>query len=902
MLYETTQFHTFFEGLEEWQKPLVFPQIEAQTFRPGKRAGCRIPSEKPFYAHDVADYGASGLDMECQCTRYATAEQDIGHSSNPITVETRDQIEALIHDVQPPGLIYSSSGGGKGRHFRIFLTDPLPAQGVTYTERRHNNRVNAMRVLTYLDDEYLHCQKRLGYSLASTIEAKGCILNFAKRSEEGQRLIYRSEETLNVPRDYPLSPDFPQAKGTKVWDKSKPLQVEQYPLWVCRLLDRLQDHCEVVTCPTSGFISLHLGGLAALWRDWQFQTAEFVTDSAFTDPSTPQAWGLVTEDGQLMVGPYGDTVESGPIWNQSERGGCYTFVGRLPSLPTVAAMIEGKKTPKGFVFKGEQRLSTLKTYGLEPELAEDDEPLIAISKEDGVLFRQPGKRKNGRSVNYGGEMKGEWLFERGSWEQFVESDVAEQDASLDDKMRRSKILYIIDENEADGVWIRDNKASQCAGIKAWIKHRGETTCNMVQSEFKVDAGVARSIIQDVESDFVYRENKPLMPVFLPPNGRFPRDRINVSPVQFVALPKQGQTPFFDLNCARWGEFLTPYVEDSPGCKQLGIASGAQYMRHLFLEMFHPVEERRQLPIVQFFGPHNGGKSSYHKAASAFLRHGDGVVNLRHILKAKDNGGTEFNSELVGSILAYSDERDNSHDNIRDRLKEMATSERLDSRRMRTDVRKVDATFSLFLAYNNLCHGVHEVGDRRSIITYIDSLDKDQIVPPHKFRSLLRSEASAFIHEALNYQPLDSHFSLVLPVLFTGFKAAGWEALTADMKPVKGRAMELHNLYLLAQHIDANYAKPFRPVDLKGELGERYSCFNLSSRTINEVLQAVVKCGTGEPTLDKRPTDASYVAGSSDDYGIDWFLRRGLRFTFEQDRSKSNVYTLHRVERNPRKED
>ncbi len=319
-------------------------------------------------------------------------------------------------------------------------------------------------------------------------------------------------------------------------------------------------------------------------------------------------------------------------------------------------------------------------------------------------------------------------------------------------------------------------------------------------------------------------------------------------------------------------------------------------------MFHPAETRRQLPIVQFFGPHNGGKSSYHKCASAFLQHGDGVVNLRHILKAKDSGGTEFNSELVGSLLAYSDERDNSHENMRDRLKEMATSERLDSRRMRTDVKKVEATFSIFLAYNYLEHGVHEIGDRRSLITYVGELDKDNIIPPQRFMSKLRAEAPAFTHEAINYKPLDTRFSLVLPVLFTGFKAAGWEALGLEEKPHKSRAMEIHNAYLLAQWIDRNDCEPFRACDLQKAVSELHPCFTMSRQAINGLLAKVAQHGTDEPTLDRRPSDDGYVADESPYYDIDWFIRRGLRFTVSQGRDKSNVYTLHRVTSNPRKED
>ncbi|MCP4542927.1 MAG: hypothetical protein GY832_37890, partial [Chloroflexi bacterium] len=148
-LYESPQYHTFYGGLGQWQKDFINPQIEGQSFRPGKKAGVRVPSDKPYFLHTVADYGASGLDMECELTRYATAEQDVGHSSKAITIETRDLVEARILAVRPPGLWYSTSGGAAGRHFRL----PLPAIGASYTERRHNNRLNAMRVITFLDDQ-----------------------------------------------------------------------------------------------------------------------------------------------------------------------------------------------------------------------------------------------------------------------------------------------------------------------------------------------------------------------------------------------------------------------------------------------------------------------------------------------------------------------------------------------------------------------------------------------------------------------------------------------------------------------------------------------------------------------------------------------------------------------------
>lgn len=226
----------------------------------------------------------------------------------------------------------------------------------------------------------------------------------------------------------------------------------------------------------------------------------------------------------------------------------------------------------------------------------------------------------------------------------------------------------------------------------------------------------------------------------------------------------GPHPHWDLILNHLGTNLNGYVKKSEWCQQWGITNGGDYLRYWVTCLIkHPFVP---LPYLFFFGPQNCGKSTLFEALTLLFTPGS-VVSAGTSLISQAG----FNSELVGAVVAYIDEKDLSQSGkpAYERIKEWTMAETIPIHTKGKPQYQRRNTLHFIQVGNGFQNLPVEDGDTR--ITAIEVTPfQGSIIPKNKLFDKLREEAPFFLRTLVTTALPDQIGRTRLPVLETDAKS------------------------------------------------------------------------------------------------------------------------------------
>lgn len=849
--FESIEFDVVKQDTPTHLQCLVQPHHRMSTVRlvDGKcKGGIGSPHKpgKSYFPHTPHRVGFNGHDPINKQTFAVPIDFDVDHGAKAITPEQRDTIIASVEQHQPPGVILCHSTGGSGLHLWILLETPIPTPGDTLEEQNAQHQLNCRRACCVLNSML----PDINLPPLVDVIGQNTWVYTSTPKPDSFRLIYESD--ARFPAVDPSTPiqGFPTSHGAI---KKSGVELADMTPRQWEVLDRLD--CSLNYDHASNIISGHSAAFLPIADE--LVGVSYKLDNPGSRLHEPNCVIIPLKERGFIVALYGTSVDKpGPNWWLSGSHHWCCFVDVFPSLDDLADYQDGEIIGKDTVFTGPDRASVLRACGLTTDLPNDLD-LYVRDTNKGRVFRQP-KDETEDNPGKAGQRRGSFIYNRGWWTHTLKKSREERK-----KKTKVKVVALVEHGKSVGVRLCDPQGDETIA-SSWIDH-GPRTANVITRQgYSPDQAV--DVIQRAEANYMHVDYRPLMPLFLPPIEGGPRERMNLTQVQYNATPATGEFPFIRSIFAHLGKNLTPYVVDSPACQQLGIVDGPDYLRHWACMTLKALDKRPRLPAIQMFGPKSGGKSAWWLLFSSLLRGGRGVASIYRAVTSD----TGFNKVLQDCIVAYLDEKDCSRSKIRDSFKEMVSATKVDIRKMQTDEYRIDATFSIFAAYNYLNHGVHDLEDRRCIFLQVDPLPADVRVSDTQFQERVKSEAAAFLHHVQQYEPLDSKRPLYLPVLVTAGKVEGWRAIEDTDKPSSPNAYRLHESYRLAQWIDHNKIESGRVGQLVTDSG-----VSLGPRQVGELLRVVAGDG-----------NASVKDGWKMDAG--WFTRRGISVATAKDKN-TTVY-------------
>lgn len=827
------EFHFVLDNMPAHLKQFAQPHCRMATIRKADgqvKGGISSPHKpgKCYFPHVPYRLGSNGHNFVDCATIAVPIDIDIGHGANQITPEQAEELIAAIREHKPPGVILCRSTGGKGIHLWIILSVPMPTPGTTLEAMNAQHQLNCKLVCCALDT-YLP-----GISLPSLVDVIGqnTWIYTSEPKCDSFKLLYQSDEKFpEVDPALPITGFRSNSAHKQLKKSGVPLTDMSERQWA--LVDRLE--CSLNYDHVAGVISGHSAAFLPFVDE--MLGPSYNTNSTANNLHEPNCAIIPLTGGGFIVAMYGTQDEApGPNWWLSNGGHWCCFVDVFPSLDSLVDYHDGEWVGKEAVFTGDERGNVLRSCGITTDLANDLD-LFVKDCAKGRVFRQP-KDESEDSPGKAGHRRGSFIYNRAWWVYTLATKREERNGT---DRQTVQVVALVENSKSIGTVICDPHEEPTV-LSSWINH-GHSTTNVVQRR-----GGTIDDIQRAEANphrVVYR---PLQPVFPAGEGRV----MNRSQVAYIETPHAGEWPFIQSIFNHLGKNLTPYVLDSPGCREMGIIDGPDYLRHWACVTLFPGVHPR-LPALQLYGPKSGGKSAWWLLFSSLLRDGHGVANMYRALTSD----TGFNKALQDCILAYLDEKNLAKPKIRDGFKDAISSTKIDIRKMQTDEYRVDSTFSVFAAYNFLSHGIHDLEDRRSVFVQVDELPEDTRVGDGEFSERVQSEAAAFLHHVQEYRLLDSKRPLYLPVFVTAGKVEGWRALRDEDKVSTPAAYRLHQSYLLARWVDENRPDRIKASDLQAASG-----VSLGVRQIGDIL----RIASGQ----KAPS-------TSEDYtlDVDWFARRGI---------------------------
>ena len=236
---------------------------------------------------------------------------------------------------------------------------------------------------------------------------------------------------------------------------------------------------------------------------------------------------------------------------------------------------------------------------------------------------------------------------------------------------------------------------------------------------------------------------------------------NRNAAQLKYQPAEGDHPHWDMILRHSFNDLDEDIKEHPWCQKHSVKTGAEYgllwAANLFRSPF------KHLPYLFFYGDENCGKSTFHESFVHLMT--KGYISADQALQSQGN----FNGELEGMILAYTEEVDLTKDpRALDRIKDWVTSPRLCIRKMRANAYSVPNTLHFCQSANFPERCPIFPGDTRITMIYVPPLGEREI-EHDTFHSYLAKEAPAFLYTLLNVTLPAPPGRLCVPVIETDNK-------------------------------------------------------------------------------------------------------------------------------------
>lgn len=512
--------------------------------------------------------------------------------------------------------------------------------------------------------------------------------------------------------------------------------------------------------PDHGCWGAHTAGLAKVHRLLGLRGA-FETDSAGTDPSTPNCFFYLRRNGSLYVVRFGARSEH-PSWTmRTAKGEVSTLYNVSTDLRTACQAVGGVwggKFCTVHTVKQAEQLAGM--FGFKLPAIPSDRPINFKYGDSATIIVE--------SQQLRGESLPGWAvgYRKLSCSFPVEAPPDEQH-DLDNFAR-----HVVTSEREDAGWLLN------AGDGWNVESKGNVADALVSRFGFTKPELSAALGKLVENPYVL-VNEPFQPQFLP--GR----RWNRFGAQLAVAPTYGgQHPHYDLIYRHCGRGLDAAVQSDPWCIRHGIIDGAQFLRHWSAKKVQ--NPKSHLPLLYFYSQkQDNGKSAFHKSQALLYRRGcvEGVRTLNE----------NYNKMLIGAVLVYLDE-ERVDARAAQKVKLYIDADYISARLMRSDTFMIP-NFTHWTAAYNFPDGLPiEPGDERIILIEVpELLDDEKLDWKEALLPELEKEASDFLGTLLTMELPPSAGRLYLPVLSTEAKqkiCGSTEAPTCDRNELLRRVVDV----------------------------------------------------------------------------------------------------------------
>ncbi|WP_442485807.1 primase-helicase family protein [Aeoliella sp. SH292] len=693
------------------------PRVEATG------AICR---ELPEISKDakLLNLGTAGWDyVEQQVTCIGI---DIDTDDNHASGLDQGRFESVFEAVKMvPWLEVRRSSGGKGLHCFAHVSEPVKIGG------RKESSALALAVL----------------EVASRIT--GCDLKAAKDCAGGNLWIYKADAAPNAfevikPATDTLNPtDLPP--GWRDLEKSKrsqsircaPSTVELSPAHL-QIQDQVQaEGFTFIYVPELGCFHTHTKALEQAAKKHSYRGL-FRTNSAGTDPGTPNCHMWPLPGGAFLVMRFGDAQED-TSWYRSPKG-AYAYLNVSVPFDKAVHHFAKNNSSKGYEFGHDALRQFLEAIGVAvdvPEMFGDRKLFVKQTKDEARITVAKGDTD--------GPLE-DWTVASGTWQRSFLIPPPDEAFAYADSIRASEVVRAVSNEAGSDKWFVRN------GEK-WIgTNAGEVKNVLVYQSIHPASAMGR--MRQEPYELVY---EPVKPEYL--DGK----RWNRGAPQLACEPADValDTPTWDALFEHIGKGLDEDVAADPDCQRLGITTGADYLR-IWVKLLIERPSQRTPYLFLYSRENNTGKSTFAVSLSYLINPGVAEINQEAFT------GT-FTSELEGKVLCLIEELDlrDSHNKAYAMLKRILTSPTLTIRRMRTDAYEVP-NFTHFIHTANDANFVPcESNDVRLVMIGVSRIE--EFIEQDVLNQCLRDEAPSMLRKLFDMPLPERCGRFWLPVVQTTLK-------------------------------------------------------------------------------------------------------------------------------------
>lgn len=483
----------------------------------------------------------------------------------------------------------------------------------------------------------------------------------------------------------------------------------------------------------------------------------YQTLSEGNDPGQPNCFAFPLLQGGLRITRFGRGAREAETWTQDGTDWTWTYFNRMPSLMSAASVHGGVEDPdgKGFVFTDLNDVrAVVETLGDELKL--DQDWINIFGNEERKITLRPNKQNQlvleMEKFKDDKTPKG-WLVKGRKFIALAKNARTEPARDEEEINYDDRVRALVDVNNEFSQWVVRNDDAE------WVGHNKDNTRSALRiwaDPSDIETILGRLVIKNWKL-----VNVPFQPEYLG-NRRWNRHA-----PQFAVSPGESgqETPYWDRVLDHCGQDLDSILRDNKWCREAGINTGADYLRHWIAFMFR--DPYCKLPYLFFYGPQNSGKSIFHEAI--------GLLTTRGIAYAdealKNNSG--FNGELAGAVLCVVEETNLSPSatggrQAYDRMKAWVTGEDI----------LIHAKYQQPYQLKNTTHWVQMANDRTYVpifpgdtrvnMLYVPMIDGVEI-PKDTLLSRLKDEAPNFLRSILDLKLPSPPGRMRLPVLETESK-------------------------------------------------------------------------------------------------------------------------------------
>jgi hypothetical protein len=688
----------------------------------------------------VEGIGLTGWDWQRRVSKWVGFDFDAisGHAEGhrgKLTDEELAEVKRKAKEI--PWVTVRTSTSGKGIHLYVFLPD-VPTANHTEHAALARAILGQMSAL-------------VGFDFKAKVDACGGILwvyHRKQRGTDGLTLHKQGVTLIDVPNDWRDNLDVVVGKRRRTMPQV--IQVEDKRTDRDRLFDELtgqqravpldDDHQKLIDYLRDNrlgwswstdhhMLQTHTASLKKAHKALGLK-GPFETVSTGRDSQDINCFAFALRNGAWVVRRYGNAAEAA-TWTRDRNGYSRCFLNRLPDLAEAARGAGGAEHKAGgYAFpKAAHAVAAAAALGVDIEVPGKllDRDARLLKHKDGRLVIEIDREGSDKHLDMAG-----WAADGKKWHQVLDARAEPRGPQEDDGDYDAVVRHLVTEGGEDAGW-----AVQSDG--RWLEETKSNACDVL-----VHLGVKKSDVDAVAGGCVLR---PWTLVTVPFGPEYPGDRTwNRGAARFRFPPTADRDdlhhPTWDRVLGHVGEGLDDAVKNHPWCREHGIVTGGDYLKHWVASVFqHPYWP---LPYLFLYSmDQDTGKSTFHEALEQLM------VNGHQRADRALTSPQGFNGELRNAVVCVVEET-----NLRDqrdagnRIKDWVTSRSLPIHPKGGTPYTVPNTTHWIQCSNDRDACPIFRNDTRITMIRVKPLDPSEAVPKEELLRLLREEGPDFLAAVL----------------------------------------------------------------------------------------------------------------------------------------------------------